>query len=338
MAAHAIEPIGPHRNNLGDLIGEMEEASRLHGDIRQSEAIVRKWKSLISDGTGFVLLDGSHCIGLLLYSAEYDLRFSSFLSASSAEKLPKSATIYACHVLERARENSSSSERLLLQSAISRLRMIKSIETMAVQIQSLYGFNPGKTLSGLGFLSCARVRMQRNLNNPIPPERSPSASSIESPALQDSDDLRSVIYHAYFSEIDGYLFPDIEAVCSQHPLFREFLTSTSVERTASVIAKREGYPCGCVLVLSDEDRRLGLIGVVAVIPALRRRGIARAMMLRVMHRLKEHDHDRAALAVTVENRPAHKLYTSLGFTEIGPRKAISVWRRSASRPRIRRRK
>ena len=336
MAAYAIEPIGPHRNNLGELIDEMEEASRLHGDKRQSEATVNKWKTLVSDGTGFALLDGSRCIGLLLYSAEYDLRFSSFLSASSAKKLPKSATVYACHVLKRAREEPGSGERLLLQSAISRLRTIKSIETIAVQIQSLYGFNPGKTLSDLGFLSCSRARMQCNLTNQIPRESIPPGSTIESPDLQDADDLRSVIYHAYFSDIDGYLFPDIEAVCSQRPLFREFLTSNSVERTASVIAKTDDYPCGCVLVLSDEDKRLGLIGVVAVIPALRRRGIARAMLLRVMHRLKKHDHDRAALAVTIENRPAHKLYISLGFAEIGPRKAIAVWRRSAARPRINR--
>jgi ribosomal protein S18 acetylase RimI-like enzyme len=337
MVAHAIEPIKPHRNNLGELIDEIERVSRLSADIRQSEATVRKWKTLIADGTGFVLLDGSRCIGMLLYSAEYDLRFSSFLSASSAEKLPKSATIYACHVLERAREDSHSSERVLLQSAIARLRTIKSIETMAVQIQSFYGFHPGKTLSDLGFLSCARVRMECTLLDPIPREHIPPEDSVEAPTLEDADDLRSVIYHAYFSEIDGYLFPDIEAVCSQPSLFSEFLTSTSVERTASVIAKREGHPCGCVLVLSDEDRRLGLIGVVAVVPALRRRGIARAMMLRVMHRLKKHDHDRAALAVTVENQPAHKLYMSLGFKESGPRKAISVWRRSASRPRIKRR-
>lgn len=338
MAEPVIEPIGPHRNELIELVHEIEKASRFLGDIEQPEALLKKWKMLIADGTGFVLFDGPDCIGLLLYSAEYDLRFSSFLSPSSAEKLPKSVTIFACHVLERFRDKSASKERLLLQSAISRLRTIKSLETIAVQIQSLYDLSLGKALAHQGFLSCRRVRMQRNLIDRIPRESIPPAFAITPTVLKDIDDLRSVVYHGYFSEIDGYLFPDIEAVCSERPLFKEFLTSTSVDRTASVIARREGYPCGCVLVLSDEDSRLGLIGVVAVIPAMRHRGIGRAMMLHVLRGLKEHDHDRAVLAVTVENRRAYELYSSLDFKEIGSKKTISVWRRSASRPRIKQRR
>jgi ribosomal protein S18 acetylase RimI-like enzyme len=337
MAELVIEPIGPHRNNLHELTHEIEKAASLFGDVSQSKALIEKWKASIADSAGFVLLDASDCIGLLLYSAEYDLRFSSFLSPSSAEKLPKSATVFACHVLERARDVSTSNEQLLLQSAISRLRTIKSIETIAVQTTPLYELDLRKTLANMGFLSCRRVRMQCSLIDSIPQESTPEACKIETPVLQEADDLRAVIYHGYFAEIDGYLFPDIDAVCSQRSLFDEFLTSASVDRPASVLAKKDGFPCGCVLVLSNEDSRLGLIGVVAVIPAMRQRGIAQAMMLRVLHRLKEHKRDRAALAVTVENKHAFKLYSSLGFQEIGSRKAISVWRRSVSRPRITRR-
>ena len=76
----------------------------------------------------------------------------------------------------------------------------------------------------------------------------------------------------------------------------------------------------------------GLIGVVAVVPSMRRRGIARAMFLHVLRWLKEHRHERVALAVTVENTPALSLYSSLGFQEVGPNSTISVWRRSVSRP------
>ncbi len=334
MAEPVIEPIGPHQNKLAELVFEIEKASRILGDTGQSEALLKKWKMLIADGTGFVIFDGHESIGLLLYSAEYDLRFSSFLSSSSAEKLPKSATIFACYILEGARDSSASKERLLLQSAISRLRTIESIETIAVQIQPLYDLSLGKVLARQGFLSCRRVRMQRNLTDHIPHESISPAFAITSTALKDIDDLRSVVYHGYFSEIDGYLFPDIEAVCSERPLFKEFLTSTSVDRAASVIARIGGYPCGCVLVLADEDSRLGLIGVVAVIPTMRHRGIGRAMMLHVLRRLKKHNHDRAVLAVTLENRRAYDLYSSLGFKEIGSQKTISVWRRSVSRPRI----
>ena len=334
MAEPVVEPIGPHRNSLGELPDEIEKVSRSRSNISHPRALVKRWKSMIVNGTGFVLLDGSDCIGLLLYSAEYDLRFSSFLSASSAEKLPKSATIYACHVLKRARDRSGLHERLLLQAAVSRLRTIKSIETIAIQTTSLYKLDLRKTLKNLGFMSCRRVRMERDLAEPIPEQSFSSGYTIQAPTLRDADDLRSVVYHGYFSEIDGYLFPDIAAVCSHGSLFNEFLSSSSIDKTASVMARREGYPCGCVLVLSDEDLRLGLIGVVAVIPIMRRRGIARAMLLHVMHWLKEHQHDRAALAVTVENRPALRLYSSIGFRETAPRTEVSVWRRSVSRPRM----
>jgi ribosomal protein S18 acetylase RimI-like enzyme len=56
------------------------------------------------------------------------------------------------------------------------------------------------------------------------------------------------------------------------------------------------------------------------------------MLVHVLRWLKETRHGRAALAVTVENRSALRLYSSLGFVETAPRKAISVWRRSVSRP------
>jgi ribosomal protein S18 acetylase RimI-like enzyme len=65
---------------------------------------------------------------------------------------------------------------------------------------------------------------------------------------------------------------------------------------------------------------------------MRRRGVARTMLAHVLKLLKEHGRDRAALAVTVENRLAYKLYMSLGFKEVAPHKPIAVWRRSVSRP------
>jgi ribosomal protein S18 acetylase RimI-like enzyme len=142
----------------------------------------------------------------------------------------------------------------------------------------------------------------------------------------------SIIYHSYFSEIDGYLFPDIATVCSDIALFKEFLSSNSIDHKASVIARVQGYPCGCVIGLYDEKGRSGLIGVVAVVPGMRRRGVGRSMLLHVMRWLHEHHHSRASLAVTCDNQPAISLYRSLGFEEVGPRSTISVWRRSVSRP------
>ncbi len=315
-------------------MNEAEALALARSGARGAEAVLQTWKSLIADGAGFVLLDGADRVGLLLYSAEYELRFSSFLSDSSARKLPQSATISVCHVLARARDGKATSESVLLQTALSRLRLIKSIETIAVQMTPLYELDLEKPLKKMGFLNCERARMERHLAGRIPRPGGPPECEFETPSLLDAKALRSVIHQGYFSEIDGYLFPDIAAVCSDAKLFKEFLGSSSIERSASVTARMHGFPCGCVLALLDEDRRYGLIGVVAVVPHMRRRGIARAMLLHVMHRLKDHHHRTAALAVTLENKPAISLYTSLGFGEARPRTSISVWRRSVSRPVI----
>lgn len=337
MAAPVVEPIVAHRHKLDELVGEIAAISRSRSGIRASRALMKRWNAGIADGMGFALLDGPECIGLLLYAADYELRFSSFLSPESAEKLPQSVTVFACHVLERARNGSAANERLLLQSAVSRLRTVESIETIAIQMTPLYEVEIEKTLSQMGFLICRRADMERALKSPIPNFDLPADCTIVQPVMPDLEDLRMIVHNGYFSEIDGYLFPDIASVCSQPALFREFLSSSSIDRGASVIARLHGHPSGCILVLSG-GRRQGLIGVVATIPAMRRRGIARAMLVRVMQWLKEHRHDRAVLSVTVENRPALKLYSSLGFEEIPPRRSISVWRRSVSRPRMSRRR
>jgi GNAT superfamily N-acetyltransferase len=332
MAGPIVEPIISHRDRLDELAREIATASRSRLGAGRSRALMKKWKARIADGMGFVLLDGADCIGLLLYSSDYELRFSSFLSAESAEKLPKSVTIFACHTLERVRNGSADNERLLLQTAISRLRTVASIETIAFQTTPLYEFDVGETLSQMGFLNCQRVDMERPLKGHVPELAAPSGCEVGPPGTQDLDDLRSVVYNGYFSEIDGYLFPDIAAVCSQPALFREFLNSRSIDRGASALARMHGHPCGCILVLSEGDRRRGLIGVVATVPTMRGRGVARAMLVYVLRWLKETRHSRAALAVTVENRPALRLYSSLGFVETAPRKSMSVWRRSVSRP------
>jgi ribosomal protein S18 acetylase RimI-like enzyme len=334
MAGLIVESIVSHRNKLDELAREVAAISRSRSGLRASRALMKQWKARVADGMGFVLLDGSDCVGLLLYSADYELRFSSFLSPESADRLPKSATIVACHVLERARNGSSDSERLLLQSSIARLRTVESIETIAIQSAPLYDLDIKDTLSQMGFLSCRRVDMERPLNTPIPEFDMPPGCTIGPPEMGDLDDLRSVVYNGYFSEIDDYLFPDIAAVCSQPDLFKEFLGSRSIDREASVLARMHGYSCGCILVLAGGERRRGLIGVVATIPTMRRRGVARAMLIHVMRWLVKHRHNCAALAVTVENRPAFKLYSSLGFEEVAPRKSVSVWRRSVSRPLI----
>lgn len=59
---------------------------------------------------------------------------------------------------------------------------------------------------------------------------------------------------------------------------------------------------------------------VAVIPEMRGRGIARAMLVRLIGMLKENGATSIFLEVRASNAPAIGLYTSLGFKPCGVRK------------------
>jgi ribosomal protein S18 acetylase RimI-like enzyme len=63
--------------------------------------------------------------------------------------------------------------------------------------------------------------------------------------------------------------------------------------------------------LGDDDAHIGEVGVV---PDARRRGVARALMLRVEERARELGKTRLSLLVTTENAPAIALYRDLGYT------------------------
>ncbi|GAB4348730.1 MAG: hypothetical protein Kow0099_31440 [Candidatus Abyssubacteria bacterium] len=332
MAA-CVEPVGQYRDNLSELLAEAESEARERFGRHGVVGLKRKWMPMLEANTGFVLRENSRCIGILLYSAEYELGLSSFLSDASALKLPRSATISSCYVTRDARRNSSRQEKLLISGAIRYLRSLQSIETIAVQIRPpLYEMNLEGKLARMGFMNCQRVRMEHLLAGRIPKVSAPPGCTLAAPLTGEEDELRSVIYHGYFSELDGYLFPDIAVVCSDAELFSEFYASQLIDHRNSVLARMLQYPSGCVLTLADRDTGTGLIGVVAVVPGMRRKGIARAMLTHVMRALQEHGCRRAALAVTLENQPAVSLYRSLGFVEAGHCVSISVWRRSVSRP------
>jgi [ribosomal protein S18]-alanine N-acetyltransferase len=100
----------------------------------------------------------------------------------------------------------------------------------------------------------------------------------------------------------------------------------------------EGGPPGAVLVLEGPRRRGGLVdGLgayccyrlvademhvmnVAVLPALRRRGIGRWLVGFAMRRARAAGASRALLEVRSGNRKARRLYERLGFAPIGVRR------------------
>lgn len=85
------------------------------------------------------------------------------------------------------------------------------------------------------------------------------------------------------------------------------------------------------LVALEEDRVVGYVGSqssideadimnVAVHPDFRRRGVAEALIIRLVSDLKERGIHALLLEVRVSNTPAITLYEKLGFSQVGRRK------------------
>lgn len=108
----------------------------------------------------------------------------------------------------------------------------------------------------------------------------------------------------------------IEEECFAHPWSREDLAA-QIENEQShfiVAVDEDGTVAGYagVQIICGE----GYITNVAVLPSYRRKGIAKALMRRVM----ENEMDFLTLEVRKSNAPAIKLYESLGFSKVGERK------------------
>ena len=85
------------------------------------------------------------------------------------------------------------------------------------------------------------------------------------------------------------------------------------------------------LVAYEQDELLGYVGIyctldegeitnVAVPPAARRRGIARALLTELKQQLACRNVARIVLEVRVSNEPAIRLYEQMGFSVLGVRK------------------
>ena len=85
------------------------------------------------------------------------------------------------------------------------------------------------------------------------------------------------------------------------------------------------------LVAYEQDELLGYVGIycmldegeitnVAVAPAARRRGIARALLTELKQQLACRNVTQIVLEVRVSNEPAIRLYEQLGFSVLGVRK------------------
>jgi ribosomal protein S18 acetylase RimI-like enzyme len=115
---------------------------------------------------------------------------------------------------------------------------------------------------------------------------------------------------------EGYFLP----FAIDEATLRFMVDAYDLDLDASRVALREGVPVGLANLGVRGDR--GWIGGIGVVPAARRRGLARALMEAVLDAARERGLSEVRLEVLEQNEAAYRLYDALGFETT---RWVEVW-------------
>lgn len=124
-------------------------------------------------------------------------------------------------------------------------------------------------------------------------------------------------YLSFCHEIDARIFPTFRQYDACLRLMKAIAGKSGFIPGATWLIV-QGEPlkqikdCATIQGLKHTDQ-LGAIQNVAVVPAFRRRGLGRALVLKSLHGFRDAGVERVTLEVTAENEPAIKLYEQLNF-------------------------
>ncbi len=155
--------------------------------------------------------------------------------------------------------------------------------------------------------------MEKDLHLPVP-DRSLPQDVILTNWQPDLAEQFFQAYHTSFRERPG--FPGFSAA-----VWIAQVTENDHRPEWSILACVDGEPVGFVIGNIDltKDPPGGHIWQIGVIPALRRRGLATALLVETMRRMQEAGARSALLTVHINNPGAIKAYSQLSFTTVGRR-------------------
>ena len=152
----------------------------------------------------------------------------------------------------------------------------------------------------------AEVNMLRLLAGPVPEPVSPPGYQIRSIAEQSDVPERAAAHREVWQPwSDGNIGDEAYASFMQLPLYQRDLDVIAVAADGAIAAFVNGW--------IDPVNRIGEVGSVGVVPAHRRQGLMRAVLLEVLRRMQARGMERACVSTGVSNIPAIRLYTSVGF-------------------------
>jgi ribosomal protein S18 acetylase RimI-like enzyme len=137
--------------------------------------------------------------------------------------------------------------------------------------------------------------------------------SVRTATAADDDALREIDATAWTAAAG---FPSVLAAAGTRPFFDE-----AHPPEAHVVAELDGVVVGYVRLAPatplPESRHVMAVNGIAVSPAVRGRGVARALLTAAEERAREGGADKLSLRVFATNAPARRLYEEAGFVVEG---------------------
>jgi ribosomal protein S18 acetylase RimI-like enzyme len=160
-----------------------------------------------------------------------------------------------------------------------------------------------------GFRYCgefAEVNLLRSLEEPLPEAALPDGFQVRAIAEKGEIAMRAAAHRAvWLPWTDGNIRDDDYAYFMQLPAYHPDLDVVVVAPDGNIAAFVNGW--------IDPVNRIGELGSVGAVPAYRRLGLTRAVLLDGLRRMKVRGMERACVSTGVSNIPAIRLYQSIGF-------------------------
>jgi mycothiol synthase len=152
----------------------------------------------------------------------------------------------------------------------------------------------------------AEVNMLRSLDEPIPEATFPPGCQVRAVAAAGEISNRAAaqreVWHPWTV---GNVGDEDYAYFMQLPGYNRDLDVVAVAPDGVIAAYVNGW--------IDPINRIGDFGPVGALPAYRRQGLTRAVLLEGLRRMKAHGMDRVCVSTGDTNTPALRLYESVGF-------------------------
>jgi mycothiol synthase len=152
----------------------------------------------------------------------------------------------------------------------------------------------------------AEVNMLRSLAEPIPESVLPPDCQVRALAETGEISRRAAAHREVWQPwTDGDVSDKDYAYFMRLPAYHRDLDVIAVAPNGDIAAFVNGW--------IDPVNRIGELGSVGAVPAYRRRGLMRAVLLEGLRRMQAYGMERVCVSTGVSNIPARRLYESIGF-------------------------